>query len=148
MRIRKATEKDFKSLYKIGIETSEFRVSSSGEFMETDEFMFAIQNPRGTLLLAEVKEEIIGFIYADRHDPERPPKTKWVCLVYLVVKPEFRKKGIAQKLYDACVRNLKDNGATRIYGWANSEGDGSIIRFMEKNGFIGGHKYLWMDKEI
>ena len=148
MNIRAATTEDFESLYELGLATSEFKVSSSGEFMEPDEFLSSIENPHGTFLLAGYNEEVIGFIYADRRDAERAPKTKWACLVYLVIKPEHRKKGVAQKLYDACGAELKRHGITRVYGWANAESDGSVIAFMKKNGFDEGHKYLWMDKEI
>jgi len=63
------------------------------------------------------------------------------------VKPEYRKKGVAQELYDACTKDLKDHGVTRIYGWANTESD-SIIQFMKKNGFAEGHRYIWMDGEL
>ena len=148
MYIRKATAGDFEALYKIGLATPEFKVSASGEFMEQDEFLSALEDPLGTFILAESENEILGFIYANRQDPERAPKTKWACLVYLVVTPEYRGRGIAQALYDFCVQELKQCGITKLYGWANSEGDGSIIKFMKKNGFSEGHKYIWMDKEI
>lgn len=116
--------------------------------MERDEFLSAIENPNGIFLLAENDEAITGFIYASRKDMEHVLKTRWACLVYLVVKPVYRKSGIAQKLYDECVRELKKNGVSKVYGWANSESDGSIVRFMKKNGFKEGQKYVWMDKKI
>jgi len=146
--IRTATPKDFETLYETGLATPEFQVSSNGEFMDRDEFMSAIKNPNGTFLVAELDSRIAGLIYANRGDIERAPKTQWACLVYLVIKPEFRKKGIAQELYNACIKELKNYRISRIYGWANSESDGSIVKFMSKNGFTKGHKYLWMDKEI
>jgi len=73
---------------------------------------------------------------------------KWACLTYLVTKPEYRKIGIAQKLYDRCLKELKVLGITNLYVWANCESDRSIIYFMKKNGFSEGHKYVWMDKKI
>ena len=130
------------------LKTPEFKVSSSGEFMEEDEFMAAIEDTSSVFLLAESGSEVLGFIYANRQDPERASKTKWACLVYLVVKQEYRGRGVAQKLYDSCIEELKKYGITRLYGWANSESDGSIIKFMRKNGFNEGHKYIWMDKNI
>ena len=90
----------------------------------------------------------IGFIYANRQDLEQAHRVKWACIVYVVIKPEFRKMGIAQKLYDACVTELKNNGISNLYVWANSETDGGVVGFMNKNGFSAGHKYLWMDKKI
>ena len=116
--------------------------------MERDEFLSAIENSDGTFLVAEADEKIVGFMYANRGDVERGPQTKWACLVYLVVRPEYRKKGVAQELYDACVKELKNHGITNVYGWASSESDGSIMKFLKKQGFDEGHKYIWMDKEI
>jgi ribosomal protein S18 acetylase RimI-like enzyme len=147
MNIRKVTTKDFKPLYQLGLETPEFRVSSSGEFMDRDEFLSAIENPKGVFLLAENNGVIAGFIYAKRKDNPELQK-KWACLVYLTIKPEYRRQGIAQRLYDACIEELRQFGINCLYGWANSESDGSIIGFMKKNGFSEGHKYTWMDKEI
>jgi len=148
MEIRKATAKDFDALYTLGLETPEFKVSSNGVFMERDEFLSAIENPYGTFLLSEDDGEITGFVYANRKDVECGPKTKWACVVYIVVRPEYRKRGIAQALMDACLVDLKENGVNHVYCWASSEGDGGIIRFMENNGFQEGHAYVWMDKEM
>ncbi len=148
MDIRQATAKDFESLYKLGLATPEFQVSGNSEFMENDEFLSAIQNPNGIFLLAEFDGGIAGFIYANMQDPERGPKTKWACLVYLVVEAGHRKDGIAQRLYAVCFEELKKSGVNRLYGWANAESDGSVINFLKKNGFNEGHKYVWMDKKI
>ncbi|MBI4086089.1 MAG: GNAT family N-acetyltransferase [Candidatus Liptonbacteria bacterium] len=148
MVIRSATKSDFDALYKLGAETPEFRVSRSGAWMDPDEFMSAIENPSGTFLLAESEGGAAGFIYANRQDPERGPKTKAACLVYLVVRPEHRKQKIGQQLWDACLGDLKKHIVTYVYGWANAESDGSMVGFLKKNGFSEGHKYAWMDKEI
>ncbi|MBI2476571.1 GNAT family N-acetyltransferase [Candidatus Uhrbacteria bacterium] len=147
--IRSASKQDFDALYELGLTTPEFQVSSSGPFMEPDEFAYAIESPHGVFLVAESeKEGLIGFIYANRQDPERGPVTQWACLVYLVVKPEYRGRGVAQALYEACVKELKLHDVNRLYGWAEAESNGSIIQFLKKNGFVEGHKYAWMDREI
>ena len=148
MIIRKAETADYGAIYNLGSHTPEFQVSSSGPFMEQDELLSAIENTKGVFLVAESDSTIIGFVYASGQDLERGPRTKWACLVYLVVAREFRKRGIAQKLYDACITELKHNGINHVYGWANLESDKSIINFMEKNGFSTGHHYVWMDKKI
>jgi predicted N-acetyltransferase YhbS len=148
VQIRQANSKDFNALYALGRGTPEFQVSSSGEFMEADEFRSAVENSKGVFLLAEAHGEVAGFVYASCQDLERGPATKWACLVYLVVALEFRNRGIAQALYNACIVELQKRGMARIYAWANNEGDGSIIGFMKKNGFSEGHRYVWMDKEL
>jgi len=147
MNIRKATAKDFESLYQIGLDTPELKVSSGEDFMAKDEFLQALESQDGTFLLAEDDDNPVGFIYAHRKDKPNMEK-KWACIVYLVIKPEYRKQGIAQKLYDACLEELKQFGINCVYTWASSESDGGIINFMKKNGFNEGHQYTWMDREI
>ncbi len=146
--LRTATSADFERLYALGKSTPEFQVSSSGEFMEPDEFRSAIANAEGVMLLAESGSDIAGFIYASWRDVERGPETRWACLVYLVVKGDYRHRGLAQRLYDACIEDLKKHGVNRLYGWAHAGGDGAIIAFLKKQGFQEGHKYVWMQKEL
>lgn len=148
MNLRPASLDDFVQLYSLGRKTPELRVSTNEEFMDADEFKWSITNPNGAFLVAEENQKIIAFIYANAQDIERPFEHKYACLVYLVTAPEFRGKGIAQKLYLACEKKLQELGINYIYGWANLEGDGTIINFMKKQGFAAGHKYLWMDKKI
>lgn len=147
MIIRKATKDDFNDLYELGKKTPEFKVSSSSEFMEADEFLAAINDPEGVFLIAE-DQCLLGFIYASYTDIERGPKTKWACLVYLTVDEPYRGSGIATGLYHECIHELKKHSVTKVYGWASVEGDRSIISFMEKQGFATGHQYAWVDKEI
>lgn len=146
--IRRAVKEDFDALYKLGKRTPELSVMANGEFMEEDEFLNAIETPSGVFLLAESEGVVSGFIYTNRLDPDRPLKTRWACLVYLAVDPAFRRQGIAQELYNACVAILKEQGVNHLYGWANIESDGSIVRFLEREGFAPGHKYMWMDKKL
>ncbi len=75
-------------------------------------------------------------------------KDKLAYLCYLAVAPEFRRQGIATKLYSECIAKLKEKGATGIYSWANADGDDSIGQFLKKQGFAEGHKYVWMDKKL
>lgn len=146
MIIRKANLKDFKGLYEIGKNTPELKVSSTEDFMDKDEFKWSITNRQGIFLVAEEKDKILGFIYANAKDIERPFKNKYACLVYLVVMPEFRGIGIATKLYKECARRLKKVKIKMIYGWANEKS--GIIGFLKTQGFKEGHKYAWMDRKL
>ncbi len=44
MNIRKVVLKDFKELYKLGLNIPELKVSSTEDFMDEDEFKFCIKN--------------------------------------------------------------------------------------------------------
>ena len=148
MNIRPATTKDFETLYEIGKNTAEFRVSAREVFMDADEFAFGIEDPHSVFLVAEEDDKIIGFVYASELDHDKPLKKQTACLIYMTVLPEYRKQGIAQKLYAECEAILKKRGISGMYGWANTESDGAILQFMEKQGFSIGHKYVWVDKEL
>lgn len=149
MNIRQAQLPDFGQLYELGKNTPELAVSSSGNFMEPDEFKWAITNPAGIFLLAEDDNKPVAFIYANKKDSDRPyHRDRWACIVYLTVSKDYRKRGIAQSLYNACEQQLKAAGITKLYAWANAEGDGAIIKFNKKQGFAEGHKYVWMDKNL
>ena len=145
MLIRKATVKDFKKLYSFGLNTPELKVNHKERFMSKEEFLYAIKNKNGVLLLAEENGEILGFIYADTEDVDRPYKAT-ACLVYIAVSKKFRSKGIASSLYNEGVKELKKMKITNIYAWANPHS--GVINFLEKQGLAKGHECVWMDRKI
>lgn len=145
MHIRKATLDDFTELYAMGKNTPELKVSATEEFMDEDEFRWSIDQPRGVFLLAE-NERILGFVYANANDQERPFAHKYACIVYLAVIPGVRGMGVGKALYDACAAELKSKGCTNIYSWADPES--GIVEFFKKQGFAEGKPSIWMDKEI
>ncbi len=147
MQIRKATSNDLSELYEIGKNTPELRVSSTEDFMDEDEFRWSIENSKGIFLIAQQGNKIIGFIYANAKDSDRPFKNKYACLVYLVVLPSHRRNGIATKLYSECEKQLKKLGITHIYGWANLESSG-IIDFMKNHKYKEGKRFVWMNKKL
>lgn len=148
--IRTVRDDDSRELYALGLETPELKTSASEPFMDEQEFRAAINNRHGVMLLATAGSRIAGFVYANfgESDIERGPGSKWACLVYVVVRPEFRRRGVAQQLSVACISELKRHGMTHVYAWADTEGDGSVIALMKKNGFHAGHRYMWMDRKI
>lgn len=148
MKIQPAIIEEFDKLYQLGKNAPEMRVSATEEFMTTDEFEWAICNPHGVFLTAQEDNALIGFIYADIKDYGKPLKNIYACIVFLVVVLPYRRKSVATKLYQACIDRLIKMGCTHAYVWAHAEGNSEIIRFMEKQDFNKGHKYLWMDKKI
>lgn len=148
MKIDQATIENFDELYDLGQSAPEMRVSGTEPFMTEEEFMWAIKNSNGVFLKARDNEKIVGFIYADIKDHGKPLKSIYACIVFVVVLSEYRRTGIATKLYEKCKERLKNMGCTNLYVWANAEGNGEIIKFMEKQGFMKGHKYIWMDKKV
>lgn len=145
MRIRKATASDFTDLYSFALQFPEFRVSATEPFMQPDEFKAVLSDPDALILIAEDKD-MIGFIYARTRDLDKPSFQN-TCIVYLAVDEKHRKKGIATKLFNECIAQLKAKGVTYIFTWANAESP-LIKEFMKKRGFVEGHTYTWMDKKL
>lgn len=148
IKIRQVEQKDFAELYALGENTPELKVSATEDFMDKDEFRFSMTDAKSVFLVAEVEGSLAGFIYAGMQDAERPLPNKWACLVYLVVAPKFRRRGIASELYTHCLAELKKRNITNLYCWASAESDGAIGQFMKKQGFAEGHQYMWMDRKI
>ena len=147
MNIKKATSKDFNKLYKLGLKTKEFQVNPNELFMAKDEFESRIKDKNDLLLLAEENNKILGFILFGLKDADRPMKNKCACLTYLVVNQKYRKKGIAQILYNESIKKLKKKKIKIIYGWACEESK-SIRKFVKKQGFLEGNKYIWIEKKL
>ena len=145
--IRSAQVADQAALYAIGLATKELQVSATDVFMEPAEFLRAITNEQSVFLVAQWQQNLVGFIYATLDDKEMVVQG-YACLVYLAVMPAYRGQGIAQALYQACEQALKARGIHQIYSWANTESNGAIIQFFQKQGFAAGHRYMWMDKKF
>jgi ribosomal protein S18 acetylase RimI-like enzyme len=148
MRIRKTTIADFNELYQLGKNTPELIVSADEEFMEANTFKGFITDKNCVFLLAESEGRIAAFILAHTEWVNIIVKDKYAYLCYLAVAPEFRRQGIATKLYSECITKLKEKGATSIYSWANADSDDSIVHFLKKQGFAKGHEYIWMDRKL
>lgn len=145
--IRKALTSDFETVYALAKDTPELKVSGQFPFMEPNELKVVLTDPAALFLVAHKGSELAGFLYANTSDME-VPKNKWACLTYLVVDPHYRKAGIASKLLDIGLDDLKQRGITHIYGWASLSGDKAIVDFLKRRGFIEGHEYVWMDRKI
>lgn len=139
MRVRRATPRDFKELYKIGKSTPEFKVSDDGEFMLPEDFKFAIKNKQGIFLVAEISNKIVGFAYAVREAPT------YGALVYVVVIPNYRKRGIASNLIARCENHLKKCGVKSIYGLISNPTARKVIKNL---GYKRGKTLVWMNKEL
>jgi ribosomal protein S18 acetylase RimI-like enzyme len=87
---------------------------------------FLLRHP-GFSFVAEVQGEIVGALLA-AHDMRRG------FLYHLAVKPEQRKKGIAQALVERCLMRLKDTGIAKVHVFVfrdNAEG----MRFWQGSGW-------------
>lgn len=81
------------------------------------------------LLVAELDGVVVGTIAYQRYDKETAEIKR------LYVNSNCRGLGIANKLLDAIIENIKEKGYTKLYleTWKQLE---SGRRFYEKNGFV------------
>jgi GNAT superfamily N-acetyltransferase len=142
--IKKAEFTDANQLYQFGLSIPELKVSSQSEFMTFEELKIAIEEPNGILFLAKCEDSIIGFIFALIGDLDRIANRAQACLVYLAILPEFRRQGIAQKLYDKLQEELIIRDVTYTYVWACPTS--GIVNFMKRQGYKPGRTCIWMDK--
>lgn len=148
MTIRKANGEDINVLYALGLSCPELQTNPSQPFMTRDEFLWSIENPNGVFLLAEDGGGAAGFVYANMQDLERPMAERWACLVYLAVTAEKRSQGIATKLYEAALTELRQAGVKQLFTWAHAKENSPIEAFLQRRGFSPGGLYRWYDREI
>ena len=141
--IRKAKTEDIEAIHLLGVSISELKVSNITEFMSYDEIYHMVLNRDGELFIAEIDNRIIGFCYGslDRTNGALDGKA---CLVYIAVDEFHRKQGIANKLYESVIFNLKQRGAKYLYSWANPES--KIMDFFQKRSMRIGESRVWFDK--
>lgn len=113
MRIRTYEGKDLQSVLRMANEYAFFDGPTSEEDLKiTNEF------PQG-FIVAEERGEIVGFAYGYFRDvPEAVLEnwgvTKVATIELLVVKPEYRKRGIGTELMESLMLILKGAGADLV----------------------------------
>lgn len=143
MEIKKATPANLDELYELGLRIPELKVNKTEDFMEKSEFKTAIESKDSVFLFASYNKKPVGFIYAR----DRQIKKGNACLSYIAVLKEYRRLGIAESLWAECQKRLKERGVSYVYSWVHS-GKKPIMRFMEKQKFKSGDKFIFADKRI
>lgn len=83
--------------------------------------------------VAELDDEIVGFVAFDRsRDPKTPSTTGEIWSIY--VKPEHWGKGVGVALWDAAREGLEEEGCTSVTIWVPIRND-RAMRFIELAGF-------------
>jgi len=96
MKIRKGDIKDFDEFYKILNSASELSGGVGKETYPKEFVKGTLTNKeRELVLVAEEKGKIVGFLTA-----EIWKEKKYSFLIDVFVKPEFRKQGVASKLFE------------------------------------------------
>lgn len=87
-------------------------------------------DPEG-LIMAEWTNQPAGMVHAYVDKFREEPKG---FIQGLAVLPEFRRKGIARKLVEASLQNLKQRGMKLVHAWAQSDRE-ACVHLFESFGF-------------
>ena len=142
MEIRKATFNDFEKILSLNKDLFLFEKKFTDTFNEDwsytnqgkEYFARKIANSNSIFFVAEIDENIVGYIlgYIDSY-PVRNINPI-VMLDNLFISENYRRKGIGSKLFQEFLKVAKDNGAKRLQVKTYSKNK-EAIEFYKKQGF-------------
>ena len=108
-----------------------------------------VPNPRYPLsgLIAEIEGKVIGFILGEVSGWEFgiPDTVGWISTIG--VDPDYQHKGIARKLSQEFVKNLKAIGVGVVYTLVNWS-DWDLLKFFRAMGFTRGGEMINLELKI
>jgi ribosomal protein S18 acetylase RimI-like enzyme len=108
-----------------------------------------LPNPRYPLsgLVAEFSNEVIGFIVGEVSGWEFgiPETVGWISTIG--VDPDYQHKGVARKLSQEFVKNLKAIGVSVVYTLVNWS-DWDLLKFFRAMGFSRGGEMINLELKI
>jgi len=135
---------DAEEILKILKETPELYGSKDEEIVYTPQFINgALTSPdRDLVLIAEENEKIVGFLIAELWKHKG-----YSYLLDIYIKPEFRRQGIASKLFEEYEKYCKDNGMNVIVGLVLMSNK-TMQKWCEKHGIKRGNKFYFYEKKL
>jgi ribosomal protein S18 acetylase RimI-like enzyme len=108
-----------------------------------------LPNPRYPLsgLVAELEGKVIGFIVGEVSGWEFgiPETVGWISTIG--VDPDYQHKGVARKLGQAFIKNLKAIGVSVVYTLVNWS-DWDLLKFFRAMGFTRGGEMINLELKI
>ena len=98
-------------------------------------------------LVAEFEEKVIGFILGEVSGGEFnvPDTVGWISTIG--VDPSYQHRGVARKLSQEFVRNLKSVGVSIVYTLVNWN-DWDLLRFFRAMGFSRGEEMINLELNL
>jgi L-amino acid N-acyltransferase YncA len=145
LKIRQLEKKDYKAYKRLFLEAYKeylefLKLKNQSQYeMEKQEkrtvsrerFNFYLNS--GSSFAAEEKGKVIGYV-ASQTISFMHGVDKLFYSEYIVVEPEFRRRGTATALMQRLIDYARQNGADRVYSTINPDNEASI-RLHEKAGF-------------
>lgn len=98
-------------------------------------------------LVAEYNEKVIGFIVGEVSGWEFgvPDTVAWISTIG--VDPQYQHKGVARKLGQEFIKNLKSFGVTIVYTLVNWN-DWDLLKFFRNMGFSRGGEMINLELKL
>ena len=140
--IRKATQQDIAAIYNMVYELAVFEKEPEALKIGIKDYEVAFSEKLIDSIVAELNGEMIGItVFYMTFSTWRG---KCLYLEDFFVKPEYRKLGIGQKLFDAYIAEAKSKGA-RQAKWQVLDWNDVALNFYSRNNAII-EKNLWNGK--
>jgi|TARA_Y100000310_G_scaffold307233_1_gene349153 ribosomal protein S18 acetylase RimI-like enzyme len=141
VRIRDMDLGDVAEVYSLGSQESKFCVVEEEEgFWRRDILENWVNSYDDVSIIAESGGDLVGFFLATYH-----PVTRKGTLENAFVKPGYRERGIAARMYEEVEKRLIEKNAAYICGFVETKNQTSL-GLIEKFGFLRDKEYHWMIK--
>ena len=141
-KIRIAKKADIEAICQIGKKAPELSFSKEMSFHDKSEFVEFVKHPKENILLvAEVKGQIVGFVYA------KIMSKTWCLLDSLAIKKQYQNQGIGTQLLEETYKILKKNKVTYIQILEQINKKKTRL-FWKKQGFKEKQAFIWADKNL
>ncbi len=143
INIRKAEGHDVDAIHSLGEKVSEFSVNDETvTFWPKDVLAQAIESDDMLILVAEIEQQVIGFIIANLNLSLRK-----AIIENVYVRPDNRGTGIGSKLLDELLASLSSTGIEYICTLIPLDADDASSLYLGA-GFSKGVSFLWLDKSM
>ncbi|MCL1902051.1 MAG: GNAT family N-acetyltransferase [Alphaproteobacteria bacterium] len=136
--VRLAEPRDFKAVQDIQVEGELLTGESPIAIIDMEN---KINDPRGVFGVAEIDNEIAGFIFGDKLTG------RWSTVSYFVVSKKHRGTEVYKLLGEWFVDKVKEMGSKFVVMYADAENE-KLVNFYKHFGFVAGGNYIEMIREI
>jgi ribosomal protein S18 acetylase RimI-like enzyme len=143
MKIRNAQSSDVNAVFKLGNSVKQFEVAKDTVYIWPKKILLKIANSNSDVfLVAEENKNIIGFVIANYNK-----NFSKATMENIFVAPEFRNKGVGEKLFKSAIDKLKKLKCEYVCGLVNTKNK-KVISWCVKQGFEKGLNFNWLDKTL
>jgi ribosomal protein S18 acetylase RimI-like enzyme len=143
IQITQITEQYVSEIRTLGLSTVELHVNEGEpEYYSEAALRSFIKSPNDIYLAALAGEILAGYFLVTYN-----PYLKEAYLIDMVVKPEFRGQGVANRFFHTAIEQLKAKGCTWTWALVH-EDNAKMMEIMEKKGFVKGKKFVFFHKQL